>query len=80
MWWGGLFLAPCIYTSELVGRQGAGPAAEGLVSGMCEMEGAGEEGSPDRVWREGTGMRLPNANEVFTTSAGRTVQRTQNSS
>ena len=40
----GCFWLLHLSTSELVGRQGAEPAAEGLVPGMCEMEGAGEEG------------------------------------
>lgn len=57
----GCFWLLHLSTSELVGRQGAGPAAEGLVPGMCEMEGAGEEGSPGQGvgGGEGTGMRLP---------------------
>lgn len=47
----GCFWLLHLRTSELVGRQGAGPAAEGLVPGMCEMEGAGEEQrrAPDGV-------------------------------
>ena len=50
MVWEGCFWLLHLSTSELVGRQGAGPTAEGLVPGMCEMEGAEEQRrAPDGV-------------------------------
>lgn len=66
----GCFWLLHLSTSELAGRPGAGLAAGGLVSGMCEMEGAeekrrardGTEGAGrgwGRHWNDGLGMRLP---------------------
>lgn len=54
----GCFWLLHLSTSELVGRAGAGPAAEGLVPGMCEMEGAEEK---RRAGTEGAGRGVGKA-------------------
>lgn len=59
----GCFWLLHLSTSELVGRPGAGPAAEALVPGMCEMEGAGEEKRRARDRTEGAGRGVGKALE-----------------